>query len=107
MRAKGSFAARLAAHSANVERRRTEERQRAIADMFADLPGLDPADDFHDWDEWGDPQDPLPDEREAGRRYCRGCGVKKRTKSFDAVDGKLSERCRACSGGPKARSQAA
>ena len=45
----------------------------------------------------------MPTEREHGKRYCHGCGVKKRTASFDAVDGKLSERCRGCMGTESAR----
>ena len=97
----------FAAHADANARRREEERQREIVEMFDGLAELGPDDETHDWDHWGDPEEPLPTETEPGRRYCHRCGVKKRTKSFDAVDGKLAEACRACSGGPKATARAA
>jgi hypothetical protein len=103
------LAERLAAHSAGRARRREEERKTEIVDAFAEWAWIGEGDDgewvpdIHQWNEHGDPQEPMPTEREHGKRYCHGCGVKKRTASFDAVDGKLSERCRGCMGTESAR----
>ncbi len=67
--------------------------QSDIADLFAENDGSERS-RFEDRRyEEGD-IDPASFEPDKGRRYCRGCGVKKRVRSFDG-DAAL---CRSCGG---------
>lgn len=90
-----------------IGRDRDEAIHQEVVETFEGLNVRKKVNGFHVWDRWGDQEEPVLNLPERGRRYCRGCGVKKRTKSFDAVDGKMSERCRACTGEPKAVAGAA
>lgn len=104
---------RLTEKLAAMSERRRRERQFAngteIADMFAEcnaagmgLPASGP-DRRHYWDPSPEDLGPMPIEKEVGKRYCHGCGVHKRDRSFDEG----ADRCRACGGKPTRRSKAA
>jgi hypothetical protein len=109
-RASEDLAKQLAELAAERDKRRERDRQEVIADEFGltepeSLPSWVPG--LRRWRRNGERMPPLPTAKETGKRYCRRCGCHKKLASFDAVDGKLSDACRACEGGPKAIRSAA